>query len=197
MLALGIGHIVVALPLATELAAKRVQLTILLIVTGALTAMLLAMYRYWNFRFLTRSYEQACRAVEGEILNHLLAHATPVGLCIALKDDFSLIAANQVARSLFDLTDASPMRLPAGLSEAFVAAGIAPAQEGREAMIQQIQYTLHKSGGDALHLKVSYASAVVNKTSVLFCAIADISEQHEVERLLRSAKETRTARWSC
>ncbi|SAL23928.1 two-component regulatory system sensor kinase [Caballeronia turbans] len=193
MLALGIGHIVVALPLATELAAKRVQLTILLIVTGALTAMLLAMYRYWNFRFLTRSYEQACRAVEGEILNHLLAHATPVGLCIALKDDFSLIAANQVARSLFDLTDASPMRLPAGLSEAFVAAGIAPAQEGREAMIQQIQYTLHKSGGDALHLKVSYASAVVNKTSVLFCAIADISEQHEVERLLRSAKETSDA----
>nr|WP_284503266.1 ATP-binding protein [Caballeronia sp. AZ10_KS36] len=191
-LALGIGHIVVALPLVTELVAQRVQVSILLTVTGALIAMLLAMYRYWNFRFLTRSYEQACRAVEGEILNHLLVHATPVGLCIALKDDLTVIAANQVARTLFDLTDAS-MRLPAGLRDAVHAHGIAPAEEGRDAAIRQLDYTLDKPDNGTLHLKVSYASAVLNKTDVLFCAIADITEHREVERLLREAKESSDA----
>ncbi|SPB15443.1 two-component regulatory system sensor kinase [Caballeronia novacaledonica] len=193
VLALGIGHIVVALPLATELSAKRVQLSVIVLVTAALIAMLLAMYRYWNFHFLTRSYEQACRAVEGEILNHLLVHATPVGLCIALKNDFRLIAANQVARSLFDLTDTSPMFLPAGLCATLEACGIAPPEEGREAMIRQTQYSLDKPGDGTLHLRVSYASAVLNKTDVLFCAIADITEQYEVERLLRDAKETSDA----
>ncbi|WP_250474811.1 ATP-binding protein [Caballeronia sp. GAFFF1] len=191
-LALGIGHIVVVLPVATELTSKRIQLSILMTVTGALIAMLLAMYRYWNFRFLTRSYEQACRAVEGEILNHLLVHATPVGLCIALKEDLHVIAANQVARSLFDLTDAS-MRLPAGLCDAFRAHGIAPAKEGPDATIRQLHYTLDKPDAGTLHLKVSYASAVVNKTDVLFCAIADITEHREVERLLRDAKESSDA----
>ncbi|WP_250516026.1 hybrid sensor histidine kinase/response regulator [Caballeronia sp. INDeC2] len=192
-LAMGVGHVVVALPLGDAVAAKRVQLSILLLVAASLTAMLLAMYRYWNAHFLTRSYEQACRAVEGEILNHLLVHATPVGLCIALHEDFRLITANQVARSLFDLTDASPARLPAGLCEAFLASGIAPAKEGQEAMIRQVQYTLEKAGGGTLHLKVSYAPAVVNKANVLFCAIADITEHYEVERLLRDAKETSDA----
>ncbi|WP_244817699.1 hybrid sensor histidine kinase/response regulator [Caballeronia sp. Lep1P3] len=186
-LALGMGHIVVALPLATELAAKRSQAIIMVLVTGALVAMLLAMYRYWNFRFLTRTYEQACRAVEGEILNHLLVHATPVGLCIALRDSFQVIAANQIARTLFDLNDAS-MVLPAGLSNTLAARGIAR-EEGDEAMIRQVQYSLEKPDDGTLHLKVSYAGAVVNQTDVLFCAIVDITEHHEVERLLRLAKD--------
>ncbi|MDR5808493.1 ATP-binding protein [Caballeronia sp. LZ019] len=191
-LALGIGHIVAVLPIKTRLASQREPAIIIALVTGTLIAMLIAMYRYWNYRFLTRTYEQACRAVEGDILNHLLVHATPVGLCIALRSDFNVIAANQVARSVLDLTDAS-MRLPAGLRGALEANGIAPAKEGEEAMIRQLQYSLDKPNAATVHLKISYASAVVNKTDVLFCAIADITEHHEVERLLRAAKETSDA----
>ena len=191
-LALGIGHIVAALPLGKRLASQRQTATVIALVTAALIAMLIAMYRYWNYRFLTRTYEQACRAVEGEILNHLLVHATPVGLCIAMRSDFAIIAANQVARSVLDLTEAS-LRLPAGLCQALEANGIAPAQEGQEAIIRQLQYSLDKPNAAMLHLKISYASAVVNKTDVLFCAIADISEHHEAERLLRAAKETSEA----
>ncbi|WP_175945657.1 HAMP domain-containing sensor histidine kinase [Caballeronia sp. BCC1704] len=191
-LALGMGHVVVALPVATELAAKRVQMAILVFVTGALIAMLLAMYRYWNYRFLTRSYEQACRAVEGEILNHLLVQATPVGLCIALQEDLHVIAANQIARSLFDLSETSAS-LPAGLRDAFHAHGTAPAEDGHDAAIRQLHYTLDKPDAGTLHLKVSYAAAVVNKTNVFFCAIADITEHREVERLLREAKESSDA----
>lgn len=191
-LALGVGHIIAALPLNKELALKRVDLSIIVLVTGVLVAMLLAMYRYWNFRFLTPNYEQARRAVEREILNHLLVHATPVGLCIALRTDFGVIAANQVASSMLGLSDAS-MRLPAGLCEALEANGIAPADKGHETMIRQLQYSLAKPDDGVLHLKISYASAVMNNTDVLFCAIADISEHHEVERLLRAAKETSDA----
>jgi two-component system capsular synthesis sensor histidine kinase RcsC len=191
-LALGIGYIVAALPLGKRLASQKEPAIVIALVTAALIAMLVAMYRYWNYRFLTRTYEQACRAVEGEILNHLLVHATPVGLCIAMRSDFAVIAANQVARSVLDLTDAS-LRLPAGLCQALQANGIAPAQEGQEAMIRQLQYSLEKPDAATVHLKISYASAVVNKTDVLFCAIADISEHHEAERLLRAAKETSDA----
>ncbi len=191
-LALGVGHIVVSLPTATNLAVKRTEVSVIVLVEAALSTMLVALYRYWNYRFLTRTYEQACRAVEGEILNHLQVQVTPVGLCIALRSDFSAIAANQVARNLLDL-DASAMHLPAALCVAFHQHGMTLPAKGDAAVIWQFECTLEKADQSSRHLKISYTSAVVNKTDVLFCAIADITEHHEAERLLREAKETSDA----
>ncbi|MEM5436651.1 ATP-binding protein [Paraburkholderia diazotrophica] len=184
-----IGHIVLSLPVYKDLAARRTEAFVILVLTLALVGLLLAMYRYWNYRYLTRTYDQACLAVEGEILNHLLVHATPVGLCIVLRYDFRIIAANQIARTVLDLGE-TPTRLPLGLCEAFEKRGILPTPTRSDAGIEQFEYSQPRPGADDLHLKIAFAPAVVNKTDVLFCAIADITEQHEVERLLRAAKET-------
>lgn len=191
-LALGIGRIVLALPFRAELKAKRTELIIIVLVTTSLIGMLLVMYHFWNHRILTRTYEQACRAVEGEILNHLLVHATPVGLCIALRADFHIVAANQVARRLLDLDDpAKP--LPPTLCEVFERNGVEPPTEGAASDIKELSFSFFRPDAAASHLKISYTSAIVNKTDVLFCAIVDVTEQHEVENLLRAAKETSEA----
>ncbi|MEX3934166.1 ATP-binding protein [Paraburkholderia phymatum] len=184
-----IGHIVLSLPVYKDLAARRTEAFVILVLTLALVGLLLAMYRYWNYRYLTRTYDQACLAVEGEILNHLLVHSTPVGLCIVLRYDFRIIAANQIARTVLDLGE-TPTRLPLGLCEAFEKRGISPTPARSDTGIEQFEYSQPRPGADDLHLKIAFAPAVVNKTDVLFCAIADITEQHEVERLLRAAKET-------
>jgi two-component system, NarL family, capsular synthesis sensor histidine kinase RcsC len=189
---LKVGHVVIALPATRLLLARRGEFAIILLVTAALAGMLLAVHRYWNYRFLTRTYEQTCRAVEGEILNHLLVQATPVALCIALREDFRVLAANQVARAVLGF-EGIAARLPASLCEAFEARGIEPPDAGHEAVIERFDYALPGSGDSMLHLKVSYTSAVVNRTHVVFCAMADITEQHEAEQLLRAAKETSEA----
>ncbi|SAL31089.1 two-component regulatory system sensor kinase [Caballeronia cordobensis] len=189
---LRVGRIVAALPLKVVISALRQEIGVVLLVTAALVAMLLAMYRYWNYRFLTRTYERTCRAVEGEILNHLLVQATPVGLCIVLQKDFSIIAANQVVRNMLD-RDGAAVRIPPELCTEFKARIAEDSPENRDGAIRQFKFSFAKSDAAPIHTEISYTSAVVNKTQVLFCAIADISDHHEAERLLRQAKEATDA----
>ena len=47
--------------------------------------------------------------------------------------------------------------------------------------------------GSSVRLKISYTAAVLNKTDVLFCAIADVTENYEAEKLARAARETTEA----
>jgi hypothetical protein len=82
-------------------------------------------------------------AVEGEILNHLLVHARPVGLCIALREDFHLVAENQVTRELLHLHD-DTMRLPDRLCETRAAQGIEASREGGPSGIRQRLFSLDK-----------------------------------------------------
>ncbi|MBB5191721.1 two-component system capsular synthesis sensor histidine kinase RcsC [Silvimonas terrae] len=189
-LPMDLGTVTFALPGSRTLPSLQTELLAVFIVVAALLAALLAMYRYWNRRYLTRTYEEARRGLEGEILNHLLVHATPVGLCIVLRNDFRILAANQNARDVLGLDD-NAARLPLGLCEAFEQPGITPGSDTQARAIKQFQFSLTRSRElSPLHLKISYAPASVNKTDVLFCAIADMTEQHEAENLLREAKET-------
>ncbi len=184
-----LGTVVFALPGSRTLPSLRTELIAVTMVVLALITALLTMYRYWNYRYLTRTYDEARRGLEGEILNHLLVHATPIGLCIVLRNDFRIIAANQKARDVLGLDDEA-VRLPLGLCEAFEQRGVMPGTGTDDGGIEQFQYSLARPSGSPLHLEISYAPAYVNKTEVLFCAIADITEQHAAENLLRQAKET-------
>jgi two-component system, NarL family, capsular synthesis sensor histidine kinase RcsC len=190
-LSLDIGHITLALPVLHHVYERRWEEIPLVTVTLALVLLLLAMHRYWNNRFLTPSYDQACRAVEGEILNHLLVHATPVGLCSVLQSNYRIVAANQIARSVLLLDEAS-VRLPAGLCDAFEARAVNPDANGPEP-IKVFEYSLERPDSTSARLKISYTPAIINGTDVLFCAIADITENYEAEKLAREAKETSEA----
>ncbi|MFM0049559.1 hypothetical protein [Caballeronia grimmiae] len=190
-LALDIGYIVAALPLETRLASQREPAIVIVLVTAALIAMLIAMYRYWNYRFLTRTYEHACRAVEGEILNHLFVHATPVGLCIALRSDFSVFAANQVARSVLERrihVQARRAVRSAG-SERHCAGSGRPGSDDPAASVFAREAERREGASQDL---VCVGGGEQDRRALL-CAIADISEHHEAERLLRAAKETSDA----
>lgn len=192
LLASELGYFVFALPVLKHLWVTRTQNIVIVLVTAALIGGLLAAYRYWSYRFLTRTYDQARRALEGDILNHLLVHATPVGLCIVQRNDFSIVAANPLTRDVLDMDDAFP-RLPLGLCKALEQSGLSHPSGNRDTDIQQFLYSLRRDDRADIHLKISYAPVMVNKLDVLFCAIADVTEQHEAETMLRAAKETSDA----
>ncbi|BDB26894.1 hypothetical protein Tamer19_66000 [Cupriavidus sp. TA19] len=56
------GHLVFALPLGQQFREMREELLATGLMTAALLALLFAMYRYWNYRFLTGTYAEAARA---------------------------------------------------------------------------------------------------------------------------------------
>ncbi len=56
------GHLVFALPVGHQLQEMSEELVVIGAVAAALIALLLAMYRYWNYRFLTGTYAEAARA---------------------------------------------------------------------------------------------------------------------------------------
>ena len=56
------GHLVFALPVGHQLQEMREELTVIGLIGMALLGLLFAMYRYWNFRFLTGTYAEAARA---------------------------------------------------------------------------------------------------------------------------------------
>ncbi|WP_171029591.1 hybrid sensor histidine kinase/response regulator [Burkholderia sp. 4M9327F10] len=191
-LVLGFGHIIVALPLDKQLYMMRGELILIAAATLSLIVMLLAMYRYWNRQFLTRTYAQASRAVEGEMLNHLMVHATPVGLCIVRRKSFDIVVANQIVRAMLGL-DESATQLPAALRAEFAALNVGnEARDGQE-RIAQLQFSLKREDSPPLHLEITCAPAVLNREEVLFCAIADVTDRREAERLLREAQQTSEA----
>ncbi|SPA00445.1 Signal transduction histidine kinase containing a receiver domain (Hybrid) [Cupriavidus taiwanensis] len=56
------GHLIFALPLGQQFQAMREELLVIGLITAVLVASLFAMYRYWNYRFLTATYAEAARA---------------------------------------------------------------------------------------------------------------------------------------
>ncbi|MEX3986046.1 ATP-binding protein [Paraburkholderia sp. EG287A] len=185
----GFGHFMVALSWGELFAITRTPVIIVLILTAALIAMLTVLSRYWNRRVLTRTYDEATRALEGELLNHLLVHATPVGLCIVRRSNFEIVVANQIVRNVLGI-DEHATHLPSALCVEFEQHGPwpAPTKHEDETTVYELPYSLERPGKEALHLAITYAPATMNHEAVLFCAIADMSERHEAERLLREAK---------
>ncbi len=185
----GLGHYLLAVPWHTQLALIRTPLLVVFGATVSLIVLLLAVARYWNHGFLTRTYREASRALEGELLNHLLVHATPVGLCIVRRHNFEIVIANQMARDSLGL-DRDATRLPACLCQAFEAHDALPPLSGDTAQTFRFTSPVARVGGAARQMEVTCAAAMMNREDVLFCAIADMSQHFEAEQLLREAKRT-------
>jgi two-component system, NarL family, capsular synthesis sensor histidine kinase RcsC len=183
------GHFLYAVTWREMFALIRLPLAIVLALTAALVAMLITLSRYWSRRVLMRTYDEAARALEGELLNHLLVHATPVGLCIVRRSNFEIVVANQIVRNVLGL-DEDATRLPNALCAEFEkhADWPAPTTRDDETPVVELPFALERPGNDDLHLAVTYAPATMNHEDVMFCAVADMSKHYEVERLLREAK---------
>jgi two-component system, NarL family, capsular synthesis sensor histidine kinase RcsC len=184
----GIGHVIRVVPLRQQIRIMRYQLLLVLSVTAALVILLISTFRYWNYRFLTRTYAEASRAVESELLNYLLVHATPVGLCILRKDDSRIVLANQIARTVLGIQDSDT--LPVALSDKFKKQDVnnesfALAEGTR---IFQFPFVLERAKGESVHLKITFAPATLNREDIFFCAIADTTEHVVAEQALREAK---------
>ena len=185
----GFGHTLYLLPYRQQLAAMRHGLLPIAAATAALIALLLAAYRYWNYRYLGRIYAQASRALENEMLNHLLVHATPVGLCIVRRRALEVVVANPLARSLLGLGP-TDTRLPDALRREFDARGaLDPASSG-ETVISQFSFALPRAPADDAHLAFTYAPATLDRENVYFCAMTDVTERHRAEQMLLDAQRT-------
>lgn len=185
------GHLIHVLPLQQQLYAMRYDLLLIGSVTVALLVLLVAMYRYWNFRFLTRTYSEASRALESEMLNYLLVHATPIGLCIVRKENLEILIANQIARSVLGLqeTDTS---LPSLLRKEFNVQH-KDVSGNKSTKVFQFPFSLARHAENSAYLEITYAPVTLNKEEVFFCAITDMTEHHRAERILLEAKQTAEA----
>ena len=56
------GHLIFALPIGHQIRGMTEELIVIGAITAVLIALLFAMYRYWNYRFLTGTYAEAARA---------------------------------------------------------------------------------------------------------------------------------------
>ncbi|MBB3011408.1 hybrid sensor histidine kinase/response regulator [Cupriavidus alkaliphilus] len=56
------GHLIFALPIGHQLGEMAGELSVVGLIAAALIGLLLAMYRYWNYRFLTGTYAESARA---------------------------------------------------------------------------------------------------------------------------------------
>lgn len=187
----GFGHLIHVLPVQQQMYAMRYDLLLIVSVTAALIVLLLAMYRYWNFRFLTRTYSEASRALESEMLNYLLVHATPIGLCIVRKENLEILVANQIARNVLGLQQTDRL-LPGSLHREFDMYH-KDVSGNKGTQIFQFPFSLPRHGESGVHLEFTYAPVTLNKEEVFFCAIADMTEHHRAEQLLLEAKRTAEA----
>ncbi|WP_035052665.1 hybrid sensor histidine kinase/response regulator [Andreprevotia chitinilytica] len=148
--------------------------------------------RYWDKRLLTKNHQEAQRALENETLNHILISATPVGLCIVRRQDYSVIAANLMAASLFGVR--GPLVLPPHVIEELKNRE----QNQASALATVSQFNVPRLPGEAPspdqpdqpnYLQITYAPADYQGQPVLFCAISDVTLQKTAELELVHARE--------
>jgi two-component system capsular synthesis sensor histidine kinase RcsC len=187
----GFGHLIHVLPWQRQVHAIRFELLLILSVTATLIVLLLAMFRYWNYRFLTRTYSEASRALESEMLNHLLVHTTPVGLCIVRKANLEIMVAKQITRNVLGLSQADS-QLPDALRNEFNAQR-KDISQNRDTLIFQFPFSLERNDDNSVHLEFTYAPATLNREEIFFCAIVDMTEHHRAQQLLREAQLTSEA----
>ncbi|TDG22977.1 sensor histidine kinase [Paraburkholderia silviterrae] len=186
-LAADLGRLVFVLPPGQQLHRMAGELLLVGAIAAAILGLLFAMYRHWNYRFLVVTYEEASRALESEMLNHLLVHATPVGLCIVRRATLEIVVSNQIAREVLGLAP-QETRLPHSLRAALDARLGGQDAHAGESGLFQIPLTLSRAGSSPVSLEITYAPAKVRHEEVLFCAIVNVTEHHHSNQLLRQAK---------
>ncbi|WP_213304308.1 ATP-binding protein [Paraburkholderia sacchari] len=186
-LAADFGRLVFVLPPGQQARKMTGELLLVGAIAAAALGLLFAMYRHWNYRFLVVTYEEASRALESEMLNHLLVHVTPVGLCIVRRETLEIIVSNPIAREVLGLAQ-EDARLPQALRAALAARPDEQNTAVGENGLFQIPLTLNRAGSSPVSLEITYAPAEVRHEAVLFCAIVDVTEHHHSNQLLRQAK---------
>ncbi|WP_175772171.1 ATP-binding protein [Paraburkholderia phenazinium] len=159
----------------------------LLLLAGiALTA------RFWGLRLLRTNCAQTARALENEAINHVLVSATPIGLCIVRRSDYSIVTANALAVEWLQCAP-SVSTLPAHIVAAFQS-GLPAAGEARIATFAVPLQPGQTDLASAQFLQFTCSPARYAGEDVLFCAVLDITSQHALETQLRSAQQaTETA----
>ena len=147
--------------------------------------------RFWGLRLLQTSHVETARMLESESINHILVSATPIGLCIVRRSDYSILIANELAGELLDI-ELSANTLPAHIVAAFksqfaaqpnvvseseIVVFGAPARPGKN----------HRESEQ--FLQFTCAPARYTGVDVLFCAILDVTAQHALEQQLRTAQQ--------
>lgn len=161
-------------------------LAVLVLVAIALTA------RYWGLRLLHNSFVETSRALESETINHILVSATPVGLCVVRQSDFSILTANALANALLNI-EAGKERLPSHIVDEIRVQGPDKLSSAVFAKIAAFVVPACPAASETAasqFLQFTYAPARYADQDVLFCAILDVTAQHELEQQLRLAQET-------
>ncbi|WP_025599165.1 response regulator [Burkholderia sp. WSM2230] len=190
-------------------------LALVVLLAIALTA------RLFGLRLLRNAFAETSRALESETLNHILVSATPIGLCIVRRSDYSILTANELAIELLRV-EPGTSRLPPHIAAEFlaeapqqasaaafarVAAFVAPAAPMQPPQpVQSVEPTPAALGhpqdasasaeagaAPAQYLQFTYAPARYAGEDVLFCAILDVTAQHTLEQQLRQAQQTSEA----
>ncbi|MBN3752543.1 response regulator [Paraburkholderia sp. Tr-20389] len=149
--------------------------------------------KFWGFKLLRRSNEEAVRALESETINHILVAATPVGLCIVRQHDFHILTSNQLARELLHLGDA-PVSLPAHIAAAFKErnaheAGASKLGKFAEFIVSALPVEPAAADHpDTQYLQISYGAARYRGEDVLFCALLDVTVRHALGQQIRAAQ---------
>ncbi|WP_066736401.1 hybrid sensor histidine kinase/response regulator [Cupriavidus sp. D384] len=199
------GTLVYLLSYGTLLHAISAELLAILGAGLVLIICIVLTARYWDIHLLRRSHAEAARSLENETISHILVSATPIGLCIVRQHDESILTSNAVADSL--LGHAQGARMPAYIMDALRNQG---ALSGRAQLASIVQVTVpaaSTAGGDSTaaslsqppvapprqFLQVTCAPARYRDEAVLFCAIQDITAQHQLEQQLRGAREAAEA----
>lgn len=188
------GNIIIAsVSWAALLQALRFDFYMIISITLFTIFSALIAARFWKKHFISRYHIEAQQAVERELLNYLLVHATPVGLCIVRSSGFEIIVANDICRESLGLSLTSD-QLPAELSKQFEKNLTGPAKtiqiRGAHTRIAQFPFSFKSRDGLETHFEITFAPASLNSEDVFFCAIADMTEHFEAEKLLRQAKQT-------
>ncbi|PRY05855.1 ATP-binding protein [Paraburkholderia sp. BL25I1N1] len=110
-LGLGFGLLVGYVPWGALAAALGWQLTVLGCLTALILIAIVLTARYFGLRLLRNSFAETSRALQSEMLNHILVSATPVGLCIVRQSDYSVLTTNALAIELLGI-EADGSRLP-------------------------------------------------------------------------------------
>ena len=147
--------------------------------------------RVWGLRLLRTSHDDAARALENEAINHVLVSATPIGLCIVRRNDYSIITANGLAGELLDI-EPSASTLPAHIVSAFTKQFAARPGFVSESKIVVFAVPVLPGQTDPASeqfLQFTCAPARYAGVDVLFCAILDVTAQHTREQQLRAAQQ--------
>ncbi len=189
----GFGLLVYHLPYRLLFNALAAELAVIGAAMLLLTGAIVLAAHYWSRHLLRRSHAEARRALENELMNQVLVSATPVGLCIVRRHDYTVLACNPLAASLLPAQPHQP--LPATIAGALARQPCGAA--GGPASVCSITVAAAEAPGPAeaapRFLELTYAPARYRDEAVLFCAVLDCTAQQALQQQLRSAQQATEA----